>query len=349
MFRHMTLTAAVLVAHSMANAQRPSAVPFQQGLVMSWVSSLKGEPDYESRMEITGANSEAVTLLSSWNRGSRQGAVSWQTADRMLSHSVRHATHSLYSSHLANDPNDYSRAALDMGSAVMLDELKRQGSTRAEFYVPELYRTPYKGTLTRAGAESFPVLFNGQRKTVRGVRATGLLENPDARVTAIKMNFLFLDDAAAPLFLEVELIRPDGFRGARQLARISYRPDVETELATRCRVSVYDIYFATASAELDPASAPTLASIAKAMTDHPDWRLTIVGHTDSIGTAESNVDLSRRRAERARAALTTDYQVAVDRLRSDGRGETQPIEDNGTLAGRARNRRVELVRDCQTR
>jgi hypothetical protein len=203
--------------------------------------------------------------------------------------------------------------------------------------------------LTRDGIESFPVVFNGQRTTVRGVRATGLLENYDARVTAIKMNFLFLDDSAAPLFLEVELIRPDGFRGAHQLARISYRPDVERELATRCRVSVYDLYFATASAELDPASAPTLSTIAKALTDHPDWHLTIVGHTDSIGTAESNVDLSRRRAERARAALTTDYQVAADRVRSEGRGETQPIEDNGTLAGRARNRRVELARDCQTR
>jgi outer membrane protein OmpA-like peptidoglycan-associated protein len=345
----MILVAAVAAADRIANAQRPAALPLERGLVLSWVSSLKGEPDYESRMEITGTSNAAVTLRNSWNRGSRQGAVQWHTANRGLAHDVRRSTHSLYSSIIDTDPNDYSRSALDMGSAVMLDELKRQGWTKVEFFVPELYRTAYKGTLSRVGSESFPVVFNGQRTTVRGVRAIGLLENYDAQMTAIKMNFLFLDDSAAPLFLEAELIRPDGFRGARQLARISYRPDVENELANRCRVSVYDIYFATASAELDPASAPTLSAIAKAMTDHPDWHLTIVGHTDSIGTAESNADLSRRRAERARVALTVDYHVVTGRLRADGHGETQPIEDNGTVAGRARNRRVELVRDCQAR
>ena len=146
----------------------------------------------------------------------------------------------------------------------------------------------------------------------------------------------------------MELIRSDGFRGHKQLARISYRPNVEADLAARCRATVYDIHFATGSAEIDPASSETIAAIAKAMTTHCDWQLEIVGHTDSIGATPANLDLfSRRRAEATRSALITTHHVDAARLRAEGRGEDQPIEDNGTLAGRARNRRVELLRECR--
>ena len=85
------------------------------------------------------------------------------------------------------------------------------------------------------------------------------------------------------------------------------------------------------------------------MSDHPDWSLTIVGHTDSIAGTDYNLDLSRRRADRTRTALVAEYRVAAGRLRAEGRGESQPVEDNGTMAGRARNRRVELLRECGAR
>jgi outer membrane protein OmpA-like peptidoglycan-associated protein len=161
------------------------------------------------------------------------------------------------------------------------------------------------------------------------------------------MSFLFLDDSVAPWLIEVEVVRPDGFRGHKELARVSYRPNVEAELAARCRATVYDIHFATASAEIDPASSETFSAIAKALASHPEWQLQIVGHTDSIGTSESNLDLSRRRAEAAQRMLVTQYRVEARRLRAEGRGEEQFIESNATLAGRARNRRVELLRECR--
>jgi outer membrane protein OmpA-like peptidoglycan-associated protein len=111
-------------------------------------------------------------------------------------------------------------------------------------------------------------------------------------------------------------------------------------------VTTSDILFASGSAELDPASSPAIGAIAQALMRHPDWQLRIVGHTDSIGTAASNLDLSKRRAARVRQALVADFGIAAPRLTADGRGETQPLEDNGTAAGRARNRRVELARNC---
>jgi OOP family OmpA-OmpF porin len=128
---------------------------------------------------------------------------------------------------------------------------------------------------------------------------------------------------------------------------VSYRPNVEADLATHCRATVYDIHFATGSADIDPASSETIAAIAKAMMTHRDWQLGIVGHTDSIGATAANLDLSRRRSEATRRVLVATHQVDAARLSADGRGEDQPIEDNGTLAGRARNRRVELLRECR--
>jgi outer membrane protein OmpA-like peptidoglycan-associated protein len=109
---------------------------------------------------------------------------------------------------------------------------------------------------------------------------------------------------------------------------------------------VHDLYFATASVEMEDASEPTLQRIAEILISNPDWQLTLVGHTDGIGTPETNLDLSRRRAERVREVLLTEHGIGAARLKAEGRGETQPVEDNGTPEGRARNRRVELERAC---
>ena len=233
-----------------------------------------------------------------------------------------------------------------MAPVAVLQDLRTQRKADVEFFVPELSQVAYTGTLRFEGHEAFPVVLNDARVNIPGLRARGVLKNGYSSAPQLRMSFLFLDDDATPWLAEVELVRPDGFRGHKQLARISYHTDVEADLERSCRATVYDIHFATASAEIDPASSTTLAAIANAMTDHPDWRLDIVGHTDSIGTDASNLDLSRRRAEATRLALITAHHVSGVRLRADGRGESQPIENNGTLAGRARNRRVELLREC---
>jgi outer membrane protein OmpA-like peptidoglycan-associated protein len=114
-----------------------------------------------------------------------------------------------------------------------------------------------------------------------------------------------------------------------------------------CRAPIYGIYFEFASAELKPASQPTLKQIAAVMRQHPDWTLTIEGHTDSIGGAEKNLDLSNRRAEAVRKELIQHYGVAASRLGIQGYGLKRPVETNATIEGRARNRRVELARKCR--
>lgn len=89
-------------------------------------------------------------------------------------------------------------------------------------------------------------------------------------------------------------------------------------------------------------SAKNFSTLAKSLVKHPGTNLLIVGHADSLGTTAINQDLSLRRA-RATAAYLTSQGVAFERIKSEGKGELEPIADNSTEAGQARNRRVEVA------
>jgi uncharacterized membrane protein YgcG len=119
---------------------------------------------------------------------------------------------------------------------------------------------------------------------------------------------------------------------------------IERELAESGKADVYSIYFTFNSDVLRPESEPTLKEIADVLKKHPDWKLGVNGHTDGIGSDDYNLDLSKRRAAAVRAALVTRYGIAGTRLTTAGYGKTQPKDKNATLEGRAKNRRVELVK-----
>jgi OOP family OmpA-OmpF porin len=108
--------------------------------------------------------------------------------------------------------------------------------------------------------------------------------------------------------------------------------------------AVYGIYFDTAKAEVRPDSDAALKEIAKLLEQTPTLKLYVVGHTDSVGALASNMDLSKRRADSVVAALTTKYGVAAARLVAQGCGPLAPVGSNDTEDGRAKNRRVELVK-----
>ncbi|MEZ5331848.1 MAG: OmpA family protein [Thermoanaerobaculia bacterium] len=110
------------------------------------------------------------------------------------------------------------------------------------------------------------------------------------------------------------------------------------------RVEVYGIYFDFDSATLKPESDPVLSRIAAVLERNPGWHLSIEGHTDSVGEEAYNQDLSERRAAAVEQALVERWEIAPDRLTTAGFGESRPKASNETLAGRAENRRVELVR-----
>lgn len=110
------------------------------------------------------------------------------------------------------------------------------------------------------------------------------------------------------------------------------------------RVATQGILFDTGSDALRPESTPTLKEIGEMLRDHPDLRLVIEGHTDSVGEDDANRALSERRANAVRDFLLEKYTIAPDRLSAEGLGESRPVADNATAEGRQQNRRVELVR-----
>ena len=105
--------------------------------------------------------------------------------------------------------------------------------------------------------------------------------------------------------------------------------------------AVKGIYFANGKADLLPTSNKVLDEIVKVLKDYPDVKAEIQGHTDNNGERNKNVDLSKARAESVRKYLL-DHGTSPDRLTAVGFGPDQPVADNKSSSGRAKNRRVEL-------
>lgn len=101
-----------------------------------------------------------------------------------------------------------------------------------------------------------------------------------------------------------------------------------------------DISFSTGRSDISPSFAPILNQFATSLNQHPVTSITIVGHTDSTGSDAVNNPLSVDRANSARDYLVA-HGVARQRILTDGRGEHEPIADNSTAQGRAKNRRVD--------
>lgn len=116
------------------------------------------------------------------------------------------------------------------------------------------------------------------------------------------------------------------------------------DLKATGHVAVYGILFDTGKAELRPESAQALGEVVRLLQADPALRLHVVGHTDSVGSPESNLKLSQERAEAVLQALVRQHGIAADRLRPFGNGPFAPVASNDEEEGRAKNRRVELVK-----
>jgi outer membrane protein OmpA-like peptidoglycan-associated protein len=116
-----------------------------------------------------------------------------------------------------------------------------------------------------------------------------------------------------------------------------------SSIADSGSVAIYGINFDTASSVIKPESEPAIDEIAKLLTNNPTLKVYIVGHTDMVGDAASNVKLSQARAQSVITALVSKHGIAAARLLAFGAGPYAPVATNLTDEGRAKNRRVELV------
>jgi len=114
------------------------------------------------------------------------------------------------------------------------------------------------------------------------------------------------------------------------------------ETARGLIVNVSDVLFDTGSATLKPGAREKLARVAGILASHPDLKIEIEGHTDSVGGDDYNQRLSERRAESVRTYLV-QQKIAATSVDAEGFGESRPVANNASPAGRQKNRRVELV------
>jgi len=119
--------------------------------------------------------------------------------------------------------------------------------------------------------------------------------------------------------------------------------ELDKSLSASGKVAVYGILFDTNKSDIKPESKASLDQIGALMKQKPALKLHVVGHTDNVGGFDANLALSRRRAEAVSAALIKDYAVANSRLTANGVASLAPVQSNAEEAGRAKNRRVELV------
>jgi outer membrane protein OmpA-like peptidoglycan-associated protein len=121
-------------------------------------------------------------------------------------------------------------------------------------------------------------------------------------------------------------------------------PDMRSKLLTEGRLISYGIYFDVNKDAVKPESYGTLKEIAAVLTENPDIKVKVVGHTDSDGADAANLDLSKRRGASVKNELVKTFGIDASRLESDGMGETKPVAPNDTPANKALNRRVEFIK-----
>jgi len=109
-------------------------------------------------------------------------------------------------------------------------------------------------------------------------------------------------------------------------------------------VSVYGIYFDTGKSDIKPESDAALSEIAKLLKNNGALKIYVVGHTDNVGNFEANMKLSKSRAAAVKNALVTSHGIAASRLAPYGVSSLCPVASNKTEEGKAKNRRVELVK-----
>ncbi len=115
------------------------------------------------------------------------------------------------------------------------------------------------------------------------------------------------------------------------------------DISTTGHVSVYGIYFDTGKADIKPESDAAISEIAKLLKNKGSLRLYVVGHTDNVGSLDSNMKLSKDRANAVVKTLTGKHGIAAARLKAFGMASLSPVASNGSDEGKAKNRRVELV------
>ena len=226
-------------------------------------------------------------------------------------------------------------------------------TTPAGASVAEVYRN-YKIKLEGAGYE---ILFECENKSCGGTTfAYALKVLPIPRMVLDPFHYRYLaaqskrDGHVSSIAI---VVSPDSSKRIRSQVSMVVSGELENKMVDAEQmqssllddghIALYGIYFDTDKATIKAESKPTLDEIARLLKSNTQLNIILVGHTDNQGAYAYNKSLSRRRAESVVDALVADYGIDNARLEADGVGYLAPVTSNNSEAGRALNRRVELV------
>jgi hypothetical protein len=362
----MLLATSTVLSTSAAGGQSsPRNIPLCPGLTI--VTAVNGpEGDYESIKTIANADARGITVGYSAQVPTRNGSLrNWNMRRVMLREDLGAAT--LYAHYFHSEGSDTIPGSTTLGvSTAVLRALKRGGAAEIGLVegvnhvypadrskAPNLYDYEETWKLRLVGKEPVRVTVNDAMVSLPAIHARG-------SYLGAKVDFWFLDDEENPLTLQYQFASgADALSEAWFLrtVKVSWRCTgssrtageerilrLERALREDRRAVVYDLFFDFNSERIRAESEPTLREIAEVLRRNPDWKLSVEGHTDAIASDAYNLDLSARRAAAVKAALGSRFGIAAARLTTAGLGESSPRDRNDTLEGRARNRRVELVR-----
>ncbi|HET7602091.1 MAG TPA: OmpA family protein [Gemmatimonadales bacterium] len=359
------LAASLALSPSAADGQTPRSVPLCPGLTL--VTAVNGpEGDYESIKTIASADARGIAVTYSAQVPTKNGSLrNWNMRRVMLREDLGAAT--FYAHYFHSNGSDTIPGSTTLGvSTAVLRSLKRTGTAEITLVeggnygfpadrskAPNLYDYEETWKLRRVGTEPVRVTVNDSMVALPAVHARG-------SYLGAQVDFWFLDDEENPLTLaygfasggdalsEAWNLRTVKIAwhctGSSRTASEERILRLERALREQHRAVVYDLFFDFNSERIRPESEPTLRDIAEVLRRNPDWTLSIEGHTDNVASERYNLELSGRRAAAVKAALATRLRIAGTRLSTAGFGEASPRDRNDTLEGRARNRRVELVR-----
>jgi OOP family OmpA-OmpF porin len=182
----------------------------------------------------------------------------------------------------------------------------------------------YETAIKKAGGK---ILGGDERRVAAEIRKEGNLTGVYVEVFNDGMNYSLT-------IVESQAMQQEVVADARAM---------RNEIADLGKTIVYGIYFDTGSATIKPESETALAEIVKLLNGSPELKVYVVGHTDNAGTLESNLKLSADRAASVVKALAA-RGVTASRLKSAGVGPYSPVASNDTDGGKAKNRRVEFVK-----
>jgi outer membrane protein OmpA-like peptidoglycan-associated protein len=174
-----------------------------------------------------------------------------------------------------------------------------------------------------------------------GRMLVGTLGKPGQEAYVLLYNSLAANATTGLVATYIEIVEPK----AMETGQVTVDPAaLQAGLVAEGRVTLTGLFFDTGKTELKPESKAQLDAMAELLKNQPALKAYIVGHTDNVGSLESNEKLSLARAQAVVAALVAaPYKVDAKRLVAKGLASLAPVAGNGDDAGRAKNRRVELV------